>query len=57
MTKIPSLIEILFCLITANVTIHYIYLIRGEYPFLFVATIIVILQLYLIVNLLLNNHD
>ena len=38
-------------------TIHYIYLIRGEYPFLFVALIIVMSQLYLIVNLLLNNYD
>jgi len=57
MNKIPSLIEIFFCLITASVAIHYIYLIRGEYPFLFVAAIIVASQLYLIVNLLLNNYD
>jgi len=57
MTKIPSLTEIFICLITASMTIHYIYLIRGEYPFLFVATIIVLSQLYLIAHLLLNNYD
>lgn len=49
------LFEIVISILTTSAIVHYLYLIRGDYPFFFIATIIIISQMYLVFSLFIDN--
>ena len=52
-----KLFEIGLALMTSSAIIHYLYLIRGDYPFLFIATLLIVAQIYMVISLLISRKE
>ena len=55
--KTTILMDVFTSIITTSAIIHYLYIIKGDYPFFFIATILIVSQFYMVISTLISQEN